>query len=265
MSVRSVTSANNPRLKEAARLLRSAHERRKSRLCVLEGEHLIEMYATRHGTPRTLIATEAFCRHPLVVRCRNAADVYIVDNALFSETATLPPAVGMLAVVPIPEPVSSTSVNSGTFHLMLDDVQDPGNVGAMMRTAAAAGVGNIVLSKNSVSAWSPKVLRAAQGAHFLLEIIEDADVAVWAERFQAQGGKIAAAVPRDGVDLYRADFAKSPLALAVGNEGGGLGRALLAKADWRLTIPMPGAMESLNVAAAAAVILFECVRRRQAR
>lgn len=261
MSVRIITSANNPRLKEAARLLRSTHERRKSKLCVLEGEHLIEMYVAQHGAPHTLIATQTFRQHSIVARCQNNADVYIVEDALFSVTATLPPAVGMLAIVSMPLPRTIF----GSFNLMFENVQDPGNAGTILRAAAAAGVSHAIFSKNSVSAWSPKVLRAAQGAHFLLNIVEDADVIAWAAQFRAQGGKIAATVPRHGTDIYQADLAKLPLALAVGNEGNGLSQALFAGADWRLTIPMPGAMESLNVASAAAIFLFECVRQQRGR
>jgi rRNA methylases len=260
MTIVAVTSSHNERLKLAARLLRSAHERRKSALCVLEGEHLIEMYVAQHGAPTALIITEAFQQHPLVSRCQQTADVCVVSDALFSATATLPSEVGMLAMVSIPSPRTTF----GTFHLLLEDVQDPGNVGTMLRSAAAAGVTHAIFSKNNAAAWSPKVLRAAQGAHFLLDIVEDVDVVGWARQFRCQGGKIAAMVAHGGSDLFQCDLSCLLLAVAVGNEGSGLSTALLEQTDWQLTIPMPGAMESLNVASAAAIVLFECVRQRRA-
>jgi TrmH family RNA methyltransferase len=164
--------------------------------------------------------------------------------------------VGALAVIVTPR---TTLPAAADFCLLLDGLQDPGNVGSILRSAAAAGVKQVLLSKKSAFAWSPKVLRAGQGAHFLTTIVEDVDLAAWAAAFRAGGGRVAALVARDGTSLFRADLAR-PLALAVGNEGAGLSRKLADRADLRLTIPMPGGMESLNVGAAAAVALFECVR-----
>ncbi|MET0441218.1 MAG: RNA methyltransferase, partial [Casimicrobiaceae bacterium] len=146
------------------------------------------------------------------------------------------------------------------FTLLLEDLQDPGNVGTVLRTSAAAGVDQVLLSKHCAFAWSPKVLRAAQGAHFLTTVAEDTDLTAWATQFRAAGGRVVALEPHGGEPLFDAPLGM-PLALAVGNEGAGLSEALLAVADARVTIPMPGGMESLNAAAAAAVALFECLRR----
>jgi len=139
-------------------------------------------------------------------------------------------------------------------------VQDPGNAGSILRTAAAAGVTHALLSRHCAFAWAPKVMRAGMGAHFHLEIHEDVDLPAWAARYRARGGQVIATVRDGGTDLYRAALAR-PLALAIGNEGAGLSPALVAASSAKVTIPMPGGMESLNAAAAAAVTLFECVRR----
>src|SRR5207253_4904158 len=106
-----------------------------------------------------------------------------------------------------------------------------------------------------------KVLRAGQGAHFLTTIIEDVNLCAWSAAFRVAAGRVVALVARDGRNIYDAELDR-PLALAVGNEGGGLSDALCAQADVQVTIPMPGGMESLNAAAAAAIALFECVRRQ---
>ena len=140
---------------------------------------------------------------------------------------------------------------------MLEDIQDPGNVGSMLRSAAAAGVAQAFLSKGCAFAWSPKVLRAGQGGHFHLEIFEDVDLVDWARNFR---GALVAAVAHGGESLFEARLA-APIAVAVGNEGAGLSPALLAAATRRVSIPMPGGFESLNAAAAAAVCLFECARQ----
>ena len=258
-----VSSRNNPRVKEAARLIASSRDRRKAGRCVLEGEHLIGVYLDRVGAPESLLVVDEMLGEPriaaLVSRVR-AHDVVAVSAALFAEVSTMPVAIGAMAVVPTPAPSLPPPAR---FHLLLDDLQDPGNIGTMLRTAAAAGVEQVLLSKHCAFAWSPKALRAGQGAHFLTTIVEDVDLTAWVTAFRAAGGHVAAAVARNGRDLYAAPLLW-PLAVAIGNEGAGLSAALAARADLRVTIPMPGGMESLNAAAAAAVVLFEAVRTRRA-
>ena len=146
------------------------------------------------------------------------------------------------------------------FCLLLEDVQDPGNVGSILRSAAAAGVAQVYTSAGCAFAWSPKVLRAGQGGHFHLDIFENVDLAAWARNFH---GKTVAAVAGKGDPLFDSDL-RGPVAVAIGNEGGGLSAALRAAATRQVTIPMPGGFESLNAAAAAAICLFECVRQRAA-
>jgi TrmH family RNA methyltransferase len=115
-----------------------------------------------------------------------------------------------------------------------------------------------LLSAQCAFAWSPKVLRAGQGAHFHLQIFEDIDLVEWARAYR---GKLVAAVAADGEPLFTVDLTP-PVAIAIGNEGAGLSDALRFAAATRVTIPMPGGFDSLNAAAAAAVCLFECVRQR---
>ena len=258
-----LTSPQNPRFKEAVKLIESSRERRKSGRCVLEGEHLIAVYVDRLGEPETLIVVEEALANrdiaALVDRVSRSS-VLIVSARMFAGIASLPADVGVLAVVRTPV---ATVPEPASFCLLLEDIQDPGNVGTILRTAAAAGVAQVWLSKGCAFAWSPKVLRAAQGAHFLTTIVEDTDLVAWVTTFRAKGGHVAALVARAGDDLYTTNL-QWPLALAVGNEGSGLSEALRDAADVRVTIPMPGATESLNAAAAAAVALFECVRRQRA-
>ena len=256
-----ITSPQNPRLREVSRLIAHARDRRKAGRCVLEGEHLVEVYWQRYGAPETLLVAEAALERPAVVAlaARDEGRTLILPQSLFRGLATLPVDVGVLAVVPTPQPAPAAPAN---FCLLLEDVQDPGNVGSMLRSAAAAGVGQVLLSSHCAFAWSPKVLRAGQGAHFHLDIHEDVDLEAWAGAFRASGGALAATVVAGGTDLYAASL-RDRLALAIGNEGAGLSAALLAHATHRLTIPMPGGTESLNAAAAAAICLFEVVRQRR--
>ena len=150
------------------------------------------------------------------------------------------------------------------FCLLLDDVQDPGNVGSMLRSAAAAGVAQVLLSKHCAFAWSPKVLRAAQGAHFRLDIARGRRPARMGAALPAAGGELIATVAHGRGGAVRRAAQRGASRSRIGNEGAGLSPALAAQATLRVTIPMPGGVESLNAAAAAAVCLFEVVRQRSA-
>lgn len=255
-----ITSRHNPRLRDVAGLLASARDRRKAGKCVLEGEHLIAVYVGRHGDPEVLVVAEDCLARPGVAAlvARFPRETLVVPAPLFAELATLPAGVGILAAIAAPVPAPAAAAD---FCLLLDDVQDPGNVGSMLRSAAAAGVAQVHLSRGCAFAWSPKVLRAAQGAHFHLAIHEDVDLPAWAAAYAQSGGRVVAAVAAGGSPLF-ATALGGRIAVAVGNEGAGLSPALAACADTRVTIPMPGGFESLNAAAAAAVCLFERVRQQ---
>ena len=256
-----VTSRNNPRLAQTARLIASSRDRRKLGRCVLEGEHLIAVYLERVGVPETLIVVEDRLHEPgfaALAAAMPSASLLAVPAGLFAELSTLPADVGALAVIAVPR---AEMPPPARLHVLLEEVQDPGNVGAILRTAAAAGADQVLLSGGCAFAWSPKVLRAAQGAHFCTTIVEGVDLVAWAALFRAHGGCVLGAVPRGGSDLYRVPM-RAPLAFAFGNEGAGLSVRLQHCADVAVTIPMPGGVESLNAAAAAAVILFEFVRQQ---
>jgi len=258
--VQRITSASNPRLTEAARLVESSRDRRKSGRCVLEGEHLIDVYAQRIGMPETVIVSETALARPgtaaLVERLERVT--LVVPEKLFARFASLPVGVGVIAVIPTPH--ASPAGRRG-FCVVIEDLQDPGNLGSILRTAAAAAVDRVLLSKGCAFAWSPKVLRAAQGAHFLVQIEEGVDLPAWCAEFSNAGGRVVGTFVRDAQSLY-ATALTGRIAIALGNEGSGLSPALEACVTTRVTIPMPGGMESLNAAAAAAICLYECVRQR---
>jgi RNA methyltransferase, TrmH family len=260
--VERIASRHNPRLREVARLLGSARDRRKAGRCVLEGEHLIAAHGERFGPPELLVVADDCAGRPGIgaLLARHGDRSLLVPDSLFAGLADLPPGVGVLAVVATPQLAAQAA---GEFCLLLEGVQDPGNVGTMLRSAAAAGAAQVYLSADSASAWSPKVLRAAQGAHFRLAIAEDVDLVAWARGYVASGGRVLALAVRGGRSVFATDMT-GPVALVVGSEGAGLSEAMQQAATDRVTIPMPGGVESLNAAAAAAICLFERVRQRSA-
>ena len=255
-----VTSPDNPRLKHALRLISSSRERRKAGLCVLEGANLVDVYLGRHGVPETVVALDDETAEPRLRHVRERVPpsrVLTLAARDWTALTQLPLEIAVIAVVPTPVPVHGRVAD---FCMLLEDVQDPGNVGSVLRSAAAAGVAQVYMSAGCAFAWSPKVLRAGQGGHFHLDIFESVDLAAWMRDFH---GKTVAAVAANGDPLFEADL-RAPVAVAIGNEGAGLSAALREAATRRVTIPMPGGFESLNAAAAAAVCLFECVRQRTA-
>jgi len=254
-----VSSRDNPRLKAVAQLIASSRERRKEGRCVLEGENLVAAYYRRYGAPEILVVCEDALERPDIESLASQAppqNTLLVSTQRWAEVSQVAPALGVLAVVSAPVPCFEKAAD---FCLLLEAIQDPGNLGSILRSAAAAGVAQVFLSVGCAFAWSPKVLRAGQGGHFHLEIFENVDLVAWASRYQ---GNLVAAVPEGAESLFDADLS-NPLAIAVGNEGAGLSSELQAAAKHRVSIPMPGGFESLNAAAAAAICMFEWVRRRR--
>jgi TrmH family RNA methyltransferase len=225
---------------------------------VLDGVHLATAYFGHVGRPRTIAVSRGGLAHPEVRALLDAAqgvEILALGDGLFATLSSVATPTGILAVVETPRPQPVPRAMDAC--VMLEDLQDPGNLGSILRSCAASGVRHVLLSRGSVHAWSPRVLRAGMGAHFALAIHEGADLVAVAREFR--GGRVAteAAAPRS---VFDADL-RGPVALMFGNEGSGLSASLLAVADCVVSIPMPGKAESLNVAAAAAVCLFERVRQ----
>lgn len=253
-----VTSRDNPQVKALKALLGDARRQREAGCTVLEGPHLMAA-ALDHGVPPDLVAvSEAALGHAevqaLLARLPGVDTLHLPD-ALFRGLSELASPLGILARIAVPpEPTFPV----GGDCLLLDAIQDPGNVGTLLRTAAAAGVSDVLLGQGCAGAWTPRVLRAAQGAQFALRIREQVDLA---DFLRGHGGQSAAAVAHDGASLYAQDFSR-PTAWLFGNEGSGIAPELLALVQCRATIPLAQGSESLNVAAAAAVCLFEMRRQR---
>ena len=251
-----ISSSDNPRYRRLVRLLESGRERRKSGLTVLDGVHLVSAYRQHAGPVPEVIVTHAALEHAEIRREADAAaTTLVVADALFAALSTVVTPTGILAVVPVPE-VRAPGANVGAC-VVLEDVQDPGNLGSILRSAAAAGVPDVLLTAGCAQPWSPRVLRAGMGAHFALRLYENCELQQFFEHYRGHG----VATVRDGARSLFATDLRGDVALLFGNEGAGLSEATLAVARERVTIPMPGSAESLNVAAAAAVCLFERVRQ----
>ncbi len=259
MTETSITSRDNPIFKRLKKLAESARVRRDAQMTLLDGEHLLSAYLDADGQPHTLVRSASFDAHQFehwAARCPDAKSIALPD-ALFHEIAPVLTPTGLLSEAAWLSPVSR---NATPLVIVLEDIQDPGNLGSMLRTGAAAGATLAVLSKGCHDPWSPKALRGGQGAQFVLPIACGVDVAAWCAQFEGQSLALALAEDRS---VFSSELT-GPLAFIVGNEGAGLSDAVRAAASATVQIPMPGKMESLNASAALAIALFEAVRQRLA-
>ena len=255
--MKQIQSRENPFFKSLKRLAESGRERRKTGQTLLDGVHLIEAYEAAFGPVESLIVTESALNAGREIAALVAGrETVLLADSLMRDLGLVDTPSGLLAIVKVPNTI--VTVNAEIDAILLDKVQDPGNVGTLLRTAAAAGIKQALLSPGCAAAWSPKVLRAGQGAHFALTIHEEADLASFMSEYR---GTTAVTTLDEATSLYDAHW-NGPLAWVFGAEGQGVSPELLAAAQLRIRIPMPGAVESLNVAAAAAICLFETVRRR---
>jgi len=256
--MKQIISAANPRYKALRRLVQSSQERRSTGLSVLDGVHLATAYRERIGAPQSIAVSRTGLANPEVrglLEKMGGVEIIVLGDALFGALSSVATPTGILAVVETPRPRAVPQRMDACA--MLEDLQDPGNLGSILRSCAAAGVGHVLLSKGSVHAWSPRVLRAGMGAHFALSIHEQADLLAAAREFEGTRVGTQPFAPRAVFDV---DL-RGRVAFMFGNEGSGLSARLLAAVDAVVSIPMPGRAESLNVAAAAAICLFERVRQ----
>jgi TrmH family RNA methyltransferase len=253
----SITSRDNPLFKRLKKLADSARARREAGMTLLDGEHLLAAYLDAGGQPHTLVHAASFDAGRfewLAGQCPHAKAVELPD-ALFAELAPVATPTGLLAEAAWLKP---PAIEATSLVIVLEDIQDPGNLGSMLRTGAAAGATLAVLSKGCHDPWSPKALRGGQGAQFVLPLVSGVDIVDWLAGFE--GESLALALAEDS-NLY-AHALTGALALIVGNEGAGLSQVVCDAASATVRIPMPGKVESLNAAAALAVAVFEAARQR---
>ena len=255
---RLIRSRDNPRFKRLRQFAGSTRERRKAGLALLDGAHLIAAYRASGGVPEQLILSESGKSNPEVAQLAAGASgqgLLILVDALFNDIAQVATPTGIIALIRTPDPGPLPAAIERC--VMLENIQDAGNLGSILRSAAAAGMRTVLLSPGCAFAWSPKVLRAGMGAHFGLEIFDHVDLAAIVPRLS---GRLLCASGHAEQSVFQADL-RGSIAWVFGNEGAGVSAELGSVATQQLRIPMPGNTESLNVAAAAAICLFEQVRQ----
>ncbi|MFC4929695.1 TrmH family RNA methyltransferase [Massilia sp. GCM10023247] len=261
--MKTVTSRDNPFYKELKALAASSQARRKAGRTLLDGVHLCQAWLDLRGAPAHCVLSEDALHNPevqdIAARCEGLrVHVTVLPDALFGALSQVEHGVNLLFLVETPKPVQPAAMQVSA--VLLDGVQDPGNVGSILRSAGAAGITQVFCSPGTAFCWSPKVLRAAMGAHFVLEIFENVDLGALVK---ASDIAVLAMSGYAEQKLYEVDL-RRPVGWLLGHEGQGVAGELMALATHQVVIPHGGQVESLNVAAAAAVCFFEQSRQQQA-
>jgi RNA methyltransferase, TrmH family len=245
-----ITSRDNPLIKELRRLAQDGAAYRKTGRVWVEGEHLCEAALLKGCKPEIIVFLDRLRHLAGIEYAQNAIKSIVISEALMKEISTLesPPPMGFVMALP-----QDQLVQPALRTVVLDRLQDPGNAGSILRSAAAFGFEQIVALKCTVALWSPKVLRAGMGAHYSLRLVEGAaldDVRALQAPLavtSSHAGDLLHAMPQERV---------AQLNWALGHEGQGVSAELEALAKAKVRIAQPGGEESLNVAAAAAILLY---------
>ena len=257
-----IESQDNSRLK-LVRKLRNKKARDEYGRFVIEGYNLVEEALNRNVPMDFMLVADDFHADKLIEQCADNrhCDVFEVPAQLFNRLSDAEYGCGILAVVNKEVfSVEDADISEDTNILVLDRVQDPGNIGTMIRTAVAAGYGMVVAVKGTGDVYSPKVLRATAGMIFDIPIVYVKDAGEMMEFVSGLGKKLVVTTPVGGVPYYEEDLSEG-VALVIGNEGQGISEEIIEAADIRVTIPMKGEIESLNAAVSAAVLMYEAVRK----
>ena len=237
-----LTSKDNPKVKRWIRLASDARFRRSEKRALIEGPHLL-LAARQYGIrPVAVLATEDVTDPALL-----GEKPVMLGKGVFRAIVEADTPQGVAAEIAIPV---GRKADGGT--VFLEGVQDPANVGAILRSAAAFGIARVILDPACADPWSPRALRAGMGGHFALSILETKDLGAEIEAFN---GTVACTVPRGGMALADAPLDRE-MAWLFGAEGRGLTDEVIRRADLRVSIPMADGTESLNVAATAAICLY---------
>ncbi|MCC6299421.1 MAG: RNA methyltransferase [Anaerolineales bacterium] len=254
-----ITSLQNPRVKHIVKLRDDKKTRKADGMMLVEGFDEIQLALAAGHKPQTLLSSSEIASRHLAV---SAGETLTVSRAVFEKISYRENPDGWLAIFPIPVTTleSVRLLTDPPLIIVAESVEKPGNLGAMLRTADAAGVDALLVCDARVDVWNPNVVRASRGAVFSVPVVEcdNASALKW-----LKGGaiRIVAASPA-GDEVYSNVDLSQPVAIAVGTEDEGLSDFWLANADVKVKIPMMGKVNSLNVSVSTALILYEAVRQR---
>ena len=253
-----ITSPSNKQLKQINALNTSGRERRRTGLFVAEGERLV-FDAPVEAVESVFVTQDFYEKHQAGLE--KFSDVQIVTDQLLKSVSDTKTPQGIIAIVRKPVFDVNLSAPGADFFMLLEDVQDPGNMGTIMRTAEGAGVGFVFVSKGCVDLFNPKTVRSTMGSIFRVPHMVCDDLCDITDSLKKSGVSVYAAHLKGKRTCFEPDYT-SPSAFMIGNEGNGLSDKLADRATELLKIPMEGRLESLNASVAASILMYETLRQR---
>lgn len=255
-----ITSTSNVQVKNIVALLKKNKERREQGAFVIEGRKMFEEVLEREGQ----LVKAYFSEHYFEENYRRQTPDFpyeiLSDSVLATVSETVTPQ-GVLAIVKMPEYHLEQMLAKDATLLLLEDVRDPGNLGTMLRTAEAAGVSGVILSREAVDVYNPKVIRSTMGAIFRVPFLYVDDFEHTLKQLKLEHVRLLAAHLKGTKTFDQADYS-GRVGILIGNEANGLSNAVADLAEEKVLIPMAGEVESLNAAVAAALLMYEAARKR---
>ncbi|MCL2931433.1 MAG: RNA methyltransferase [Trichodesmium sp. MAG_R03] len=256
-----LTSLQNPLVKQI-RQIHQSKGRREQQLFLVEGTHLLEEACKRNYPLITVCCTPEWQeKHKFLCELisQKAQRIELVSARIIQSLATTVNPDGIVAIAPQQQ---TNFMKITTLGVALDKIQDPGNLGTIIRTAVATNIDGLFVSRDSVDLYHPKVVRASAGEWFNLQKAISEDLKDKVLQLQSKGLQVLATVPSSTINYWEIDLRK-PTLIVVGNEGSGVSTDLINLADYSVKIPLSNGVESLNVAISTAIILYEVQRQRQ--
>jgi len=258
MAIIFLESKDNAKIKHLRGLIELNSARKKHQQTVLEGTHLCLAWLRQQKKIFSLFTTEQALENSELQQVfeLHQGHIFVISEVLYKDLSTLGTTLPCLAIIDLPQNPAQIDFTQDT--LILENVQDPGNVGTLLRSAAAANIKQVICTQGSASLWSPRVLRAGMGAHFSLVCFENIQLEDILPQFKIP---VFVTSSHRSTSLYSKDLTQACVWI-LGNEGQGASNYALEHAE-AVAIPQPGGQESLNVAIAGSICFFEMVRQRQ--
>ena len=257
-----ITSTSNVQIKQVIALLKKSKERKEQKAFVIEGRKMFEEICQDPSRVVKAYFAESYVREQYADGKIPEVPYEIVEDEVFDAMAETVTPQGVLAVVRMPEYSLETMVENAGTLVLLENLRDPGNLGTIIRTAEAAGVSGVILSRESVDIYNPKVIRSTMGAVYRVPFLYVDDFPKLLRELRSKEVRLLAAHLKGKKTFDRADYS-GKVGILIGNEANGLSEEASELANEKVLIPMAGSVESLNAAVAAALLMYEAFRKQK--
>ncbi|MBO5177918.1 MAG: RNA methyltransferase [Lachnospiraceae bacterium] len=257
-----ITSTSNVQMKEITALLKKSKERKEKKAFVIEGRKMFEEICQDKTKVIKAYFAESYVNAGYAEEAMKEVPYEIVADSVFNSMAETVTPQGVLAIVRMPEYSLEDMISDAGTLVLLENLRDPGNLGTIIRTAEAAGVSGVILSKESVDIYNPKVIRSTMGAVYRVPFLYVDDFLALLQDLRAREVRLLAAHLKGKKTFDKADYS-GKVGILIGNEANGLSEEASELANEKVLIPMAGSVESLNAAVAAALLMYEAFRNQK--